>query len=61
MMIDLLRARRGLGVTHPKDMIFAHLGFASDSADLTPRINYSMDHNLVYNAFARYMIDQGRH
>jgi len=61
MMIDLLRARRGLGVTHPKDMIFAHLGFASDSADLTPRIDYSMDHNLVYNAFARYTIDQGRH
>jgi hypothetical protein len=61
MMLDLLRARRGLGVTHPKDMIFAHLGFASDSLDLTTGINYSMDHNVVYNAFARYTIDQGRH
>lgn len=61
MMIHLLRARKGLGVTHPKDMIFAHLSFASDSSDLTPRINYSMDHIVLYNAFARYMIDQGLH
>lgn len=61
MMIHLLRARKGLGVTHPKDMIFVHLGFASDSSDLTPQINYSMDHIVLYNAFARYMIDQGLH
>lgn len=61
MMIDLLRARRGLGVTHPKDMIFALLGFASDSLDLITRINYSMDPIVLYNAVARYMIDRGLH
>lgn len=44
MMIDLLRARRGLGVTNPKDMIFAHLGFASDGPDLGRKINYSMNY-----------------
>ena len=60
-MIDLLGARRGLGVKFAKDMIFAHLGFASDGAELTERINYSMTWAQVYHAFARYMIDKGLH
>lgn len=29
-MFDLLKARRGCGVTDPRDMIFAHVGFASN-------------------------------
>jgi len=58
-MLDLLRARRGLDVKFPKDMIFAHLGFASDGLELTERINYSMTCAQVYNAFARYMFDKG--
>ena len=58
-MLSLLRARRGLGVTYPKDMIFAHLGFASDGAALGERINYSMNHVHLYHLFARYIVDQG--
>jgi hypothetical protein len=58
-MLSLLRARRGLGVTYPKDMIFAHLGFASDGAALVERINYSMNHVHLYHSFARYIVDQG--
>ena len=60
-MFGLLRARRGLGVTYPKDMIFAHLGFASDGAALGEMINYSMNHVHLYHLFARYIVDQGLH
>ncbi|KAN0096105.1 hypothetical protein V8E51_014910 [Hyaloscypha variabilis] len=60
-MIDLLRSRRGLGVKYQKDMIFAHLGFASDKSELGQRINYSMNWEQVYHSFARYMIDIGLH
>ncbi|KAH8795371.1 heterokaryon incompatibility protein-domain-containing protein [Hyaloscypha finlandica] len=60
-MFSLLRARRGLGVTYPKDMIFAHLGFASDGAALGERINYSMNHVHLYNLVARHVVDQGLH
>jgi len=60
-MLSLLRARRGLGVTYPKDMIFAHLGFASDGAALGERINYSMNHVHLYNLVARHIVDQGLH
>ncbi len=30
-IMDLIFVRRGLGVADPRDMIFAHLGFASDT------------------------------
>lgn len=60
-MLSLLRARRGLGITYPKDMIFAHLGFASDGAALGERINYSMNHLHLYHSFARYIVNQGLH
>ncbi|KAE9375213.1 hypothetical protein N431DRAFT_333264, partial [Stipitochalara longipes BDJ] len=32
-MLALLRARRGLGVTDPRDMVFAHTGFAANALD----------------------------
>jgi hypothetical protein len=60
-MIDLLRSRRGLGAKYQKDMIFAHLGIASDESELGQRINYSMNWEEVYHSFARYMIDIGLH
>jgi hypothetical protein len=60
-MLDLLRARRGLGVTDPKDMVFAHLGFASDGQELGSKVNYSMSCAEVYHSFARSMIDTGFH
>ncbi|PMD67166.1 HET-domain-containing protein [Hyaloscypha bicolor E] len=60
-MLELLRARRGLGVTDPKDMIFAHLGFASDGQELGPKVNYSMSCAEVFHSFARSMIDTGFH
>ncbi|KAE9379675.1 hypothetical protein N431DRAFT_460923 [Stipitochalara longipes BDJ] len=61
MMLNLLRARRGLGVIDPKDMIFAHIGFASDGPDLGRLVNYSMSCAETYYFFARYMIDNGWH
>jgi len=60
-MIDLLKSRRGLGVKYQKDMIFAHLGFASDGLKLGQRINYSMNWEEVYHSLARNMIDIGLH
>lgn len=57
-MLDLLRARRGLGVTDPKDMIFAHLGFASDGEGLKRLISYSMSWAEVYHSVARWMSDR---
>ncbi|KAF2812658.1 HET-domain-containing protein [Mytilinidion resinicola] len=40
-LIDLLLARRGLGVTDPRDMVFAHLGFATDGQLWTTGMDYS--------------------
>jgi hypothetical protein len=60
-MMDLLRTRRGLDVTYPKDMVFAHLGFVSDGPDLGRRIGYSMSCAQVYNFVARHIIHRGLH
>jgi hypothetical protein len=38
-MIDILPSRKGLGVTDPKDMLYAHKGLASDAENL--EIDYS--------------------
>jgi hypothetical protein len=58
-MLDLLRARRGLGVTDPRDMIYAHVGFASDSQEHESMIvNYSKASAQVYEDFAQYVAEK---
>jgi hypothetical protein len=57
-MLDLLRARRGLGATDPKDTIFAYLGFASNEEDLKRLINYSMSRAEVYPSAAHWLSDR---
>ncbi|KAH8822051.1 heterokaryon incompatibility protein-domain-containing protein [Xylogone sp. PMI_703] len=57
-LLDLLEARRGTGVTDPRDMIFAHLGFASDSRQGDLRVDYSMTDVQLYTTCARYLVKE---
>jgi hypothetical protein len=52
---ELLQARRGMGVSDWRDMIFAHVGFASDVQHKDLQVDYSKDYKLVYKDFARYL------
>lgn len=54
-MAHLLHSRRGLKATVPKDMIFAHIGIASDGKEIAARVDYSMSCAQVCEAFARYL------
>ncbi|KAK3332738.1 heterokaryon incompatibility protein-domain-containing protein, partial [Cercophora scortea] len=57
-LFDLLRARRGMGASDPRDVVYAHLGVAS-SADGWSR-NVCIDYNQplahVYTSAARYIL-----
>jgi hypothetical protein len=53
-MIELLKARRGLGVSDPRDMVFAHVGFAADGQHEDLIVDYSKTCVQVYRDFARY-------
>ncbi len=59
-LFHLLLSRRGLGATDARDMIFAHLGLASDSAALQGNINidYQQSVQRLYEDTARYLIDK---
>jgi hypothetical protein len=54
-MINLLLTRRGLGVSDPRDMIFAHLGFATDGRHEDLQIDYSQTTCQVFQDFAWYL------
>jgi hypothetical protein len=69
-MLALLRARRGLGVTDPRDMVFAHTGFAANThmydansgTRLDPDLeaDYSKSCADVYLSAARHIIKTGK-
>jgi hypothetical protein len=47
-MLELVSARRGLSVTDPRDMVFAHVGFASDMGKEGVEVDYSKTCKQVY-------------
>jgi hypothetical protein len=58
-MFSLLTSRRGLGATDARDMIFAHMGIASDLDALRGyiEINYRKSIAAVYEDTARYLFE----
>ncbi len=56
-LFRLIVGRRGLGVTDQRDMIFAHIGFASDGYDRFLKPDYSKTCEEVYEDYARSVID----
>jgi Heterokaryon incompatibility protein (HET) len=56
-LFRLMVGRRGLGVTDPRDMIFAHIGFASDGYDRFVKPEYSKTCLEVYEDYARSVVD----
>ncbi|KUJ08660.1 HET-domain-containing protein, partial [Mollisia scopiformis] len=54
-ILDVLQARRGLGVTDPKDMIYAHLGISESQLKSHITIDYSKSKAQVYEETARYI------
>jgi hypothetical protein len=63
-LLDVLEARRGLGVFDPRDMLFAHLGMVGSSVDETPdetallEIDYGKTHVQVYEDLAKYLFER---
>jgi hypothetical protein len=57
-MVELLRARRGLGVSDSRDMVFAHVGFAADGQHEDLKVDYSKTPMQVYADFARYIANK---
>ena len=59
-MIDILLSRKGLGVTEPSDMLYAHKGLASDAGHL--EVDYSKSCAGLYADFAFHgMIKHSNH
>jgi hypothetical protein len=58
-MLELLKARRGMGVSDPRDMVFAHVSFATDGQDEGLVIDYSKSYEQVYEECARWLA--GKH
>jgi hypothetical protein len=54
-MADILQARRGFGVTDPRDMIFAHVGFTADGQHEDLAVDYSKSTVQVYKSSALYI------
>jgi hypothetical protein len=54
-MLELLKARRGMGVSDPRDMVFAHVSFATDGQDEGLVIDYSKSYEQVYEECARWL------
>lgn len=59
-LFHLILSRRGLGATDARDMVFAHLGVASDGATLggSVTIDYKQSVERLYEDVARYLIDK---
>jgi hypothetical protein len=58
-MVQLIRARRGLSVSDPRDMVFAHVGFAVDGEDEDLAVDYSKTTVEVFTDFAKYIAKYG--
>lgn len=57
-LLDLVTSRRGLGATDPRDMLWAHIGFASDGKDDAFQADYKNKSLAeVYNSFAGRQIE----
>jgi hypothetical protein len=58
-LYNLLLSRRGLGATDARDMIFAHMGVASDRAALAGKviIDYQQGVEHLYEDVAQHLID----
>lgn len=58
-LFELLPTRRGIGVTDPRDMIFALLGITTGLSDLKKFIDvtYEQSCESLYEATARYIVD----
>jgi hypothetical protein len=54
-MLDILRGRRGLGATDPKDMVYAHIGIAEPQVRSDIIVDYSKSKAQVYEEIARYI------
>jgi hypothetical protein len=59
-LLDLLSLRRGLGASDARDLVFAHLGVASDyrKDPKTFSVNYKLSIPQVFAEAARYIIEQ---
>lgn len=57
-LLDLIASRRGLGVSDGRDMIFAHLGLASDLPDHRIAVDYKKSCRRVYEDFALYVMEK---
>jgi len=57
-LLDLVVSRRGLGVSDDRDMIFAHLGLASDLPDHRIAVDYKKSCGRVYEDFALYVMEK---
>lgn len=54
-MLELATARRGLCVSDPRDMVSAHVRFASDGQDGDLKVDYSKTCQEVFVDFARFI------
>lgn len=62
-LMDIMRSRRGLGVTGPRDVIYAHLGMASlfPSQLLDWKADYSMSVSQLYTGLALAILQAKKH
>ncbi|KAN0108640.1 Heterokaryon incompatibility protein (HET) domain containing protein [Hyaloscypha variabilis] len=58
LLLDLLQARRGLGATDSRDMIYALTGFASDGD--TVSTDYTKSCKKLYEDFARFQMESSQ-
>jgi hypothetical protein len=54
-LLNLLKERGGFGVFDPREMIFAHVGFASDGQQRELVVDYSRPWVQVHTELARYL------
>ncbi|KAE9372574.1 hypothetical protein N431DRAFT_340076, partial [Stipitochalara longipes BDJ] len=54
-MLKLVTDRRALGVSDPRDMVFAHIGFATDGENGDLKVDYSKTTEQVYLDFALFI------
>ncbi|KAH9206154.1 hypothetical protein DL95DRAFT_469893 [Leptodontidium sp. 2 PMI_412] len=54
-ILDILKARRDLGITDAKNMVYAHLGMSEAEARSHSPINYSKSKAQVYEEIARHI------
>ncbi|KAH7317413.1 heterokaryon incompatibility protein-domain-containing protein [Rhexocercosporidium sp. MPI-PUGE-AT-0058] len=55
-LVTILEERRGLGITQPADMLFAHLGIVRLSYNPLVEVNYGKDVADVYEDLATYLL-----